>query len=112
MFSILSKIITVSESTLIYRKRLRTIYLDYQNEQRTVQCIRYGRWKYLQFFFSFSFSIELIIYSYTTMDKRLIPYANGNSSKYPCHMSCEQQLLSSNNNLFHRSQTQRLSHSK
>ncbi len=44
-FSILSKILTVSESTLIYRKRLRSIYRDYQNEQRTVRQI-HGRMKY------------------------------------------------------------------
>ena len=44
-FSILSKIITVSESTLLYRKRLRTIYRDYLNEQRTVKHIQYGRMK-------------------------------------------------------------------
>lgn len=42
-FRILSKIITVSESTLIYRKRLRSIYRDYQNEQRTMRQIQCGR---------------------------------------------------------------------
>lgn len=46
--SILSKILTVSESTLIYRKRLRSIYRDDQNEQRTVRQIQYGRVKYVE----------------------------------------------------------------
>ncbi|CAF4392721.1 unnamed protein product [Rotaria sp. Silwood2] len=45
--SILSKIITISESTLVYRRRLRTIYRDYQNEQRTVKQIQSGRSKYI-----------------------------------------------------------------
>jgi hypothetical protein len=49
-FSILSKILTVSESTLIYRKRLRSIYRDHQNEQRTVRQIQYGRLKYVNEF--------------------------------------------------------------
>jgi hypothetical protein len=48
IFSILSKILTVSESTLIYRKRLRSIYRDSQNEQRTVRQIQHGRMKYVQ----------------------------------------------------------------
>ena len=47
-FSILSKILTVSESTLIYRKRLRSIYRDYQNEQRTMRQMQYGRLKYVR----------------------------------------------------------------
>ena len=47
IFSILSKILTVSESTLIYRKRLRSIYRDHQNEQRTVRQIQHGRMKYV-----------------------------------------------------------------
>ncbi len=46
-FSILSKILTVSESTLIYRKRLRSIYRDDQNEKRTVRQIQHGRMKYV-----------------------------------------------------------------
>lgn len=48
IFSILSKILTISESTLIYRKRLRSLYRDHQNEQRTVRQIQQGRMKYEQ----------------------------------------------------------------
>jgi hypothetical protein len=47
IFSILSKILTVSESTLSYRKRLRSIYRDDQNEKRTVRQIQHGRMKYV-----------------------------------------------------------------
>ncbi|CAF4538509.1 unnamed protein product, partial [Rotaria magnacalcarata] len=43
--SILSKILTVSESTLIYRKRLRSIYCDHQDEQRPVRQIQHSRLK-------------------------------------------------------------------
>ncbi|CAF0915447.1 unnamed protein product [Adineta steineri] len=91
--SILSKIITVSESTLKYRRRLRTIYRDYQNEQRTVKHIQYGR------------------LNYTPMDKPLIQYTNGHSLKYPYHIPYQQQFLSSHN-IFHRPQPQRTNHQR
>ncbi|CAF3609284.1 unnamed protein product [Rotaria socialis] len=91
--SILSKIIAVSESTLLYRKRIRTIYRDYQNEQRTVKYIQYGR------------------LNYAVTDKQLIQYSNENSLKYPYHICYQQQFLSSHN-LFNRPSTQRSNQSK
>ncbi|CAF2338014.1 unnamed protein product [Rotaria sp. Silwood2] len=91
--SILSKIITVSENTLAYRKKLCMIYRDYQNEQRTVKYIQYGR------------------LNYAPMDKPLIQYSNENSLKYPYHICYQQQFLSSHN-LLNRPQSQRTSHSK
>ncbi|CAF1354964.1 unnamed protein product [Rotaria sordida] len=92
--SILSKIITISESTLVYRRRLRTIYRDYQNEQRTVKQIQSGR------------------SNYVLLDKSLIPYTNGNSVKYPYQIQYQQQFLSSHH-LFHRPQSsQRTNHQR
>ncbi|CAF3893315.1 unnamed protein product [Rotaria magnacalcarata] len=91
--SILSKIITVSESTLLYRKRVRTIYRDYQNEQRTVKYIQCGR------------------LNYAVTDKQLIQYSNENSLKYPYHICYQQQFLSSHNS-FNRPPTQRSNQSK
>ncbi|CAF0739752.1 unnamed protein product [Rotaria sp. Silwood1] len=91
--SILSKIITVSENTLSYRKKLRTIYRDYLNEQRTVKYIQYGR------------------LNYTPMDKPLVQYPNENLLKYSYHIPYQQQFFSPHN-LPHRPQLQRSSHSK
>ncbi|CAF1254347.1 unnamed protein product [Rotaria magnacalcarata] len=90
--SILSKILTVSESTLIYRKRLRSIYCDHQDEQRPVRLIQHSR------------------LNYGPLDKPLIQYSNGNSLKYPYHMQFQQQVYSSHN-LF-RSQPQRTNHQR
>ncbi|UJR13771.1 hypothetical protein I4U23_000781 [Adineta vaga] len=90
--SILSKILTVSESTLNYRRRLRTIYRDNQNEQRTVRQIQHGRM------------------NYGPMDKPLIQYPNGNSLKYPYHIQLQQQFYT--HNFFHRPQSQRTNHQR
>jgi non-canonical poly(A) RNA polymerase PAPD5/7 len=91
--SILSKILTVSENTLLYRKELRRIYREYQNEQRTVKHIQYGR------------------LNYTSLDKQLIQYTNGNPLKYPYHLPYQQQFFSSQK-AFHRPQTQRTNHQR
>lgn len=91
--SILSKILTVSETTLIYRKRLRSIYRDHQNEQRTMRQIQCGR------------------LNYTPLEKPLIQYPNGNSLKYPYQIQFQPQLFTSHN-LFHRSQSQRTNHQR
>ncbi|CAF1302882.1 unnamed protein product, partial [Adineta ricciae] len=91
--SILSKIITVSENTLMYRKRLRTIYRDYLNEQRTVKYIQYGR------------------LNYDSMNKSLVQYTNGNQLKNSYYTPYQQQFLASYN-LLHRPQTQRTNHQR
>jgi len=91
--SILSKILSVSENTLSYRKRLRSIYRDNQNEQRTVRQIHHGRM------------------NYTPMDKPLIQYPSGNSLKYPYHVQFQQQFYTSHN-VFHRPQAQRTNHQR
>jgi len=91
--SILSKILSVSESTLIYRKRLRSIYRDNQNEQRTVRQIHHGRM------------------NYTPMDKPLIQYPNGHSLKYPYHVQFQQQFYTSHH-VYHRPQAQRTNHQR
>jgi hypothetical protein len=94
LFSILSKILTVSENTLMYRKRLRTIYRDYQNEQRTVKCIQNGRAKFVEKT-NFFYRIKKLVFSYTSLDKSLIQYTNGNPLRYPYHLPYQQQFLSS-----------------
>lgn len=45
-FSILSKIISVSEQTINYRKDLRRIYRFYTNQQQTLKFIQDGRIKF------------------------------------------------------------------
>ncbi len=54
--SILSKILTVHENTLLYRQRLCKIYCDYQNEQRTVKQIQNGRLKFVKKMFLLLFN--------------------------------------------------------
>ena len=116
---ILSKILTVSESTLIYRKRLRSIYRDDQNEQRTVRQIQYGRLKYVEIQRTGRVKrsesdrgwIPPSMFSYGPLDKPLIQYPNGNSLKYPYHIQFQPQIFTSHN-LFHRSQTQRRNHQR
>jgi len=91
--SILSKILTVSETTLIYRKRLRSIYRDHQNEQRTMRQIQCGR------------------LNYAPLEKPLVQYPNGSSLKYPYQIQFQPQIFTSHN-LFHRSQSQRTNHQR
>ena len=109
-FSILSKIITVSENTLMYRKRLRTIYRDYLNEQRTVKYIQYGRLKCVFHIESTQF-LFLFIFSYGSMNKSLVQYTNGNQLKNSYYTPYQQQFLTSYN-LLHRPQTQRTNHQR
>ena len=109
-FSILSKILTVSESTLIYRKRLRSIYRDYQNEQRTVKHIQCGRLKFVEEKKCWWWKISHLVFSsYSSLDKPVIQYNNGDPLKY--HLPYQQQFYSTQNG-FHRSQSERTNREK
>lgn len=103
-FSILSKIISVSEQTINYRKDLRRIYRFYTNQQQTLKFIQDGR---IKFDFQIKSTTIIIIirmfyFSYPLSDKSLIQYTNGNPLKYPY----QQQFYSSQNGS-NRTQTQR-----
>lgn len=56
-FRILAKILTVNDNTLVFRKKLRRIHREYQNEQRTVKHIQYGRLKFVTKTKSSTFSL-------------------------------------------------------
>lgn len=84
--SILSKIISISEQTIIHRKNLRKTYRLYTNYQQTLKSIQDGR----------------INFNYPLPDKTLNQYTNVNPHKYPY-----QQQFYSSQNVSNRTQTQR-----